>query len=368
MSNKGELLITDKEEVIVNFKIPSRNKHGRTDRNLVDSSVEIRTGYPSKHSRNAYHETENLYEIFDAHFSYCCQWSFKSSGSGMKNIGTSLDATNRWRALQRIVRTANTKLFLEKCDDISFRLKRLPLGIQNGFKPPPRPLNFTFLSNQTSQFFLQLLVIVSLALSCVIAEPPIPANLGGYARQPSSQYGAPEFLGRQGGSSFPSTQYGAPGVSSRSGGGGSLSTQYGTPAASSRLGNGASNRFGGSADPASRYGPPNVSSRFGGENSLSTQYGVPSANRFGSSSIPSAQYGVPGISSRFGSPSSLSSRFGASGVSSRYEGASSVSTQYGAPSASRRFNIPKSQYALDGGYATSRGQYNAQDDDLAVST
>jgi hypothetical protein len=49
MSNKGELLITDKKEVIVNFKIPSRNKHGRTDRYLVDSSSEIRTGYPSIH-------------------------------------------------------------------------------------------------------------------------------------------------------------------------------------------------------------------------------------------------------------------------------------------------------------------------------
>lgn len=39
MSKKGELLITDKKEVIVNFKIPSRNKHGRTDQNLVDSST-----------------------------------------------------------------------------------------------------------------------------------------------------------------------------------------------------------------------------------------------------------------------------------------------------------------------------------------
>jgi len=73
MSNKGELLITDKEEVIVSFKIPSRNKHGRTDRNLVDSSAEIRTGYPSIHPRNAYHKEGNLCEILNAHFSNFCR-------------------------------------------------------------------------------------------------------------------------------------------------------------------------------------------------------------------------------------------------------------------------------------------------------
>jgi len=73
ISNKGELLITDKEEVIFNFKIPSRNKHGRTVRNLVDTSAEIRNGYLSIHPRNAYHKERNLCEIVGAHFLYCCQ-------------------------------------------------------------------------------------------------------------------------------------------------------------------------------------------------------------------------------------------------------------------------------------------------------
>jgi hypothetical protein len=68
MSNKGELLITEKKEVIVNFKIPSRNKHGRTDRNLVDSSAEIRNGYSSIHPRKAYHKKGYLCEILDVHF------------------------------------------------------------------------------------------------------------------------------------------------------------------------------------------------------------------------------------------------------------------------------------------------------------
>jgi len=64
MSNEGELLITDKEEVIVNFKIPSRNKHDRSDRNLVDSSAEIRNGYSSVHPRKAYHKKWYLCEIW----------------------------------------------------------------------------------------------------------------------------------------------------------------------------------------------------------------------------------------------------------------------------------------------------------------
>jgi hypothetical protein len=67
MSKKGELLINDQEAVIVNFKLPSRDKHGRTDWNLVDFSAEIRTGYPSIHPRNAFYKEGNLCGILGAH-------------------------------------------------------------------------------------------------------------------------------------------------------------------------------------------------------------------------------------------------------------------------------------------------------------
>lgn len=45
----------------------------------------------------------------------------------MRNIGTLSDASNRWRTLQRKVRTANTQLFLDKCDYISFQQNDWPL-------------------------------------------------------------------------------------------------------------------------------------------------------------------------------------------------------------------------------------------------
>jgi hypothetical protein len=190
--------------------------------------------------------------------------------------------------------------------------------------------NLTFLL--LCRILFQLLIVAAMALACVVAEPPIPRQ-GGYASQPSSRYGAPDGSGRFAGSNTPSTQYGIPGGSVRISGSTSQSTQYATASASSRFGNGAS--------PSSQYGAPSSSSRFGGTSSLSA-------------------------SARFGGASSLSSQYGAPSASSRFGGASSPSTQYGAPADSSRVNVPRSQYAPNGGYAASRGGYNAQEDDLAV--
>jgi hypothetical protein len=116
---------------------------------------------------------------------------------------------------------------------------------------------------------------------------------------------------------------------------------------SRRLDGTSSIRFGGSTSPSSQYGAPSASRRLDGTSSLSTQYDA---------------------SSRFGGASSLSSQLGATRSSSRSGVANSLSTHYGAPSASSRLTAPASQYAPGGGYAPSRGRYNAQEDDLAVST
>jgi hypothetical protein len=99
---------------------------------------------------------------------------------------------------------------------------------------------------------------------------------------------------------------------------------------------------------SSPFGDSSVSSRFGGASSLSQQYGA------------------PGISTNFGNANFRSSQFSVPGPSNRYEGTRSPSTQYGAPLATNRVSTP--DFMPDGGYAASKGRYNAQEDDLSVSS
>ncbi|PSN42147.1 hypothetical protein C0J52_17134 [Blattella germanica] len=310
---------------------------------------------------------------FDRSLSVNSQYGAPSNEYGVPNnndLAAQTDASARFGS-------SNTPSSQYGAPDVSSRA----LTPSNQYGAPAASRSFSSSSSVSSQYGVPSRESSFNAPSSQYGAPASSSRLSGASSQssqissssqfggasvPSSQYGAPSSSARFGASSSISSQYGAPSPSGRFGG--SPAPVYGAPATSARFGASSPQGFPGHSSSSSQFGASSFSSQgHSSSNAVSSQYGAPAqSSRFSGSNSPSTQHGAPSTSSGFGASSfsrstssSVSTQYGAPNANGRSRGSSSLSTQYGAPSATN------SQYAPGGGYAASRGGYNAQEDALA---